>query len=256
MSILRECAKLAFTTTDLLLPSPTGPRLLIYHQVGSGTGKQMEVSTGDFTWQLDWLADNREVVDLDTAISRWDDPDSDRLVVLTFDDGYEDTYTTAFPLLQERTIPFTLYIASQMVESSADDGSLTWRQIEEMAESELLTVGAHTHTHRDLRTAGYQETRGEIEQSNTLIEQRLGVTPMHFAYPWGYWAEPAHRAVSENYETAVLGAPPRPTGFDPHRIYRFPVQLSDGTRWFPSRLRGGLLGEEWLRRRIRGYKGP
>lgn len=259
MSFLRDCAKLGFTAADLVLPTPEGPRLLIYHQVGTGSSRQMAVTVSDFTWQLGWLTDNREVVGLAQALERWNEPGADRLVVLTFDDGYEDLFTTAFPLMKERDLPFTLYVATEMVETvRGEEGtrSLTWDQIATMLGSGLLTIGAHTHTHRDLRSATFEETVSELERSNNLIVERLGVEPRHFAYPWGYWSPRAHDAVSSTYETAVLGGPLRRSDHDPHMIHRFPVQLSDGTRWFRSRLRGGLVGEEWVRRRLRGYDGP
>lgn len=258
MSLLRQVAKATFAAADLLLPTPTGPRLLIYHNVGTRGGRQMEVSREDFIWQLNWLVVNREVVDLETAVRRWTEPGADRMVVLTFDDGYEDTYTTAFPLMRERGIPFTLYVATDMIERGPEAGvhPLGWGQIREMLDTGLLTLGAHTHTHRDLRGVEQEDVLRELEVSNDIIEQRTGVTPRHFAYPWGYWAERAHGAVAETYETAVLGAPLWRSGFDTHQIFRFPVQLSDGARWFYARLSGGLLLEEWTRRRLRGYRGP
>lgn len=258
MSLLRQVGKAAFAMADVALPTPRGPRLLIYHQVGTGTGKQMEVSREDFIRQLNWLVGNREIVDLETAVRRWTEPDADRMVVLTFDDGYQDTYTTAFPLMRERGIPFTLYVATEMVErgSEASNHPLSWAEIREMLDTGLLTIGAHTHTHRDLRAVEYAEVVEELGVSNDTIEQRTGVAPRHFAYPWGYWAEQAHRAVAETYKTAVLGAPLWRSDFDAHQIYRFPIQLSDGARWFPARLRGGLIMEEWTRRRLRGYSGP
>jgi len=258
MSVLRQVAKLVFATTDLLLPSPRGPRILIYHQVGKGLGRQMEVTTGAFSWQLEWLAENREVVSLDTAIERWHEPGADRLVVLTFDDGYRDTYTTAFPLLVERSLPFTLYLSTQMIESGlAESGEpLQWPQIEAMVDSGLVTVGSHTHTHRDLRSTRADETAWEIESADSIIESRLGVQPRHFAYPWGYWGESAHNLVRQRYESAVLGAPTSTSSFDPHKIHRHPIQLSDGITWFGARLGGGLAMEEVVRRRLRGYKGP
>ena len=43
-----------------------------------------------------------EIVDLETAIERRGEPDADKLFVLTFDDGFEDVYHNAFPLLKER----------------------------------------------------------------------------------------------------------------------------------------------------------
>lgn len=218
----------------------------------------MEVTTEAFTWHLQWLIENREVVSLDSAIQRWHELDAERLAVLTFDDGYLDTYTTAFPLLRERNLPFTLYLSTQMIESGVADGSepLQWQQIEAMVESGLATVGAHTHTHHDLRMASEDKTLWEVETSDSVIERRLGLRPRHFAYPWGYWSSSAHSVVSRVYESAVLGAPRSRTRFDPHMIHRFPVQLSDGTAFFGPRVRGGLLLEERIRRRARGYRGP
>ncbi|MGH3651227.1 MAG: polysaccharide deacetylase family protein [Acidimicrobiia bacterium] len=259
MSVLRSAAKTFFAATDLLFPSPRGPRILIYHQVGAGLGRQMEVTTEAFSWQLEWLAQNREVVSLDTAIERWHEPDADRLAVLTFDDGYRDTYTTAFPLMAERRVPFTLYLSTEMIESGSNEGGaepLQWQQIEAMVDSGLVTVGSHTHTHRDLRLASEDETLWEVESADSIIEERLGVRTRHFAYPWGYWGESAHKVVRQRYESAVLGAPTSRSSFDPHRIHRYPIQLSDGTAWFGARLGGGLVLEERLRRRLRGYDGP
>jgi len=246
-----------------LLPSPRGPRILIYHQVGADLARQMEVTVEDFIWQLDWLVRNRRVVDLELAVTEWDSAGSEDLVVLTFDDGYEDTYTTAFPLLLERGLPFVLYLATEPIETGASLGSgegaipLTWDMISEMMASGLVTIGAHTHTHKDLRAASEEEALEEIEVSNQLIEDRLGETPRHFAYPWGYWSERAHPTVTRTYETAVLGGSPRPRPHPPmHQIHRYPVQLSDGTRFFEARLQGGLRMEELARRRLRGYRGP
>ena len=261
MRLIRQVGKAVFAGADVFLPSPQGPRILIYHQVGSRLGRQMEVTVGDFIWQLDWLAQNREVVSLDTALQRWDEPGSENLVVLSFDDGYRDTYSTAYPLMKERGMPFTLYLATEKVETG--DGligaePLTWDQIEEMVASGLVTIGSHTHTHADLRTLAADGIIREIETNNRLLESRLESSPVHFAYPWGYWSEPADHVVRSTYVSAVLGAPSlfRTTRFDPYFLHRFPVQLADGRSWFTRRLHGGLLMEEEARRLLRRYRLP
>ena len=258
MTVLRDAAKFLFAAIDQFLPTPEGPRILIYHQVGLGRGLQMEVEREDFEWQLDWLLANREIVGLETAIRRWNEPGSERLVVLTFDDGYRDTFTTAFPLLKQRAIPFVLYIATGMIDAPARPTdappSLGWGEIEAMMDGGLVTVGAHTHTHRDLRRAEQDEIWWELETADSGLAQRLGIRVRHFAYPWGYWSRAAHEVVAVRYETAVLGSPRSRSDFDAHRIHRYPVQLSDGSRFFEARLEGGLLIEERLRRRIRGYR--
>jgi peptidoglycan/xylan/chitin deacetylase (PgdA/CDA1 family) len=126
-----------------------------------------------------------------------------------------------------------------------------------MLESGLLNLGAHTHTHADLRDLDRATVADEIEESNELIRSRVGVSPVDFAYPWGYWSESAASVVDHAYATAVLGGSPRAKRpLDPHRVPRFPVQRSDGIEYFSARLEGGLLAEEWVRRRLRGYRGP
>ena len=256
-------SKTIFTVGDLLGSRPSGPRVLIYHQVGAGLGRQMEVTLDDFTRQLDWLVDNREIVDLTTAISRWPDPGSERLVVLTFDDGYRDTYEVAFPLLEERGCQFTLYLSTEHIENPISRNgvdvapALTWPQVRAMVGSGLGVVGAHTHTHADLRRLAADEIEVELDRSDSLIEDRVGIRPAHFAYPWGYWSSEAEPFVKARYASAVLGGSPKPSAIpDVHRIHRYPVQLSDSFTFFRSRLSGGLRMEESLRRRLRGYRGP
>lgn len=217
----------------------------------------MEVKSRDFGKQLDWLAQNRNVVDIDTALSRWEDPNSDRMVVLTFDDGYRDTYTTAFPLLQERGFPFTLYLSTESVETgralgpSPQADPLRWSDVEAMLASGLVTIGSHTHRHRDLRLSDSDEIEYELTVSDALIAERVGVVSRHFAYPWGYWSAQADALVRERYDSAVLGGSPRPHPRPgAHEVHRYPVQLDDGFTFFKARVTGGLALEEWVRHRL------
>ena len=259
----KQAVKLAAAAGDKVVGPLRGPRILIYHQVGAGTGLEMEVTTDDFRRQLDWLGENGEVVDLETAVSSRSLPRSSRMFVLTFDDGYADMYHHAFPLLRERGLAFTLYLTSGPIETRKplrEDGRaepLTWDQVGEMAEQGRVTIGAHTHTHPDLRSIDEAEVAEEVTVSNRLIEDRLGVEPRHFTYPWGYWSPQADRVVRSAYETATLGSGKAVTGAtDPLLLNRVPVQLSDGITFFRHRMVGGLRLEDRVRRLVRGYRGP
>lgn len=256
-------AKTAFAVADLARSTPSGPRILIYHRIGEFHGQQMEVKTEDFIWQLNWLSENRRITSLDDAVARWDEPGSENLVVLTFDDGYDDTYSTAFPIMAEGGIPFVLYISTSHVESGIPLNPATgaqplgWAAINEMAQSGLMTIGAHTHTHADFRNLSSDDVESELAVSDELIESRTGVRPVHFAYPWGYWSRHAANVVQKRYQSAVLGAASTgQTSLSHYEIHRYPVQLSDRSAFFKARLRGGLLLEEQIRRRLRGYEGP
>lgn len=262
MSFGRVMTKAVFAAGDLIAPPPPGPRVLIYHQVGTDHGHQMEVDEAHFTRHLTWLERERELVDLDTAVSRWEEPGSDRFVVITFDDGYRDVYTTAFPLLRARGLPFVLYVSTALVDGSPGDGEfsgdpLSWDQVAEMVGTGLVTVGAHTHSHPDMRGISASQVAEELQKSDGIIENRVGVRPRHFAYPYGFWSETADGLVRERYATAVLGGTPRPPArSDPHLIHRYPIQKSDGDVFFRARVRRGLRLEEAVRRRIKGYRGP
>jgi len=263
VSLTRTAVKAASALTDAFVPSPPGPRILIYHQVDAGLGREMEVHLEDFRRQLIWLSANRQVVDLGEALVRWAEPGSERMVVLTFDDGYRDTFTTAFPLLLEHGFPFTLYLATESIETGVSLGPaeraepLSWDQIGTMLESGLLTVGAHTHRHLDLRRLSIDQVEDELGTSDDLIETQLGVRPAHFAYPWGFWSPSSDRPVTDRYSSAALAGSRRANrDLEPHLLHRYPVQLSDGFRFYRARLRGGLRLEEILRRRLKGYKGP
>jgi peptidoglycan/xylan/chitin deacetylase (PgdA/CDA1 family) len=263
VDLARPVAKTVFAAADLLQRKPPGPRILIYHQIGAGLGRQMEVTRDDFVRQLDWMQDYGEIVDLDTALDRRGQPGSDRLIALTFDDGYRDTYDRAFPLLKERNLPFTLYLATESIETGTPltpggrADPLTWDQISEMHESGLATIGAHTHTHVDMRELTMPRIDEELGVSNSLIEQRLGVEPASFAYPWGYWAEDADETVRSLYDSAVLGAgAPVTADRSCHLINRVPVQLSDGVFYFTKKALRGFWLEDRVRRRLRSYVGP
>lgn len=258
---VRQMAKAVFAVLDRFHKPRPGPRVLIYHQVGTGLGAQMGVTVDDFEWQLQWLAKNRSVVSLDEAIDRWDDPESSDLVALSFDDGFSDTFTTAFPRLVDHAFPFALFVASGIIGQPDWEGRgrpLDWDQIGQLHSSGLVTLGAHTHSHVDLRRSSVAHAAREIALSDQEMLKQVGVRPRHFAYPWGYWSADVDPLVRDRYESAFVGSPHlrAGSGFDPHIVHRVPIQLSDGRRWFPARLHGGLLAEETVRRRLRGYSGP
>lgn len=258
-SLPRKASKGLFAGLDLFARPLSGPRLLIYHQIGGGSKLEMEVDPEAFHRQLDLLASRYEVVPLTTAL----DSRADDTVVLTFDDGYRSLYEIAYPLMAERGMSFTLYLTTEPVETGrplrdhSGSDALTWEMIREMADSGYLTVGAHTHTHPDIRLIDRSTLCYELEQSDSLIEQRLGIVPHHFAYPWGYWSPETDAVIRGRYRSAALGSRmPWQASFDDHLIHRIPIQFSDGWVWFRHRIRRGLVFEEVVRRRLRGYSGP
>lgn len=262
MSRLEVLARSAVKSLAHILDSRyvrPGPRILIYHQVNAGLGREMEVTLAAFEAQMTHLSESERVVRLEDALAS----PSERSVVITFDDGYRDTFETAFPILRALDLPFTLYLATESIETGSPIGPttgadpLSWRQVEAMTDQADVTIGAHTHTHRDLRGLDQSIVAHELETSDALIESRLGQRPRHFAYPWGYWSQTADALVASRYDSAVLGGGQpvsERSGF--HRLNRVPIQLSDGVAGFHRKLVHGGRSEERIRRLLKGYRGP
>ena len=259
--VLRTAAKGSFAAADLFLGDWPGPRILIYHQIGAGTGRQMDLTTEMFRGHVEWLLDHGRIVGFGDALSGADDPESNRQFVLTFDDGYADFYENGFPLLREKGIPFTLYLTSGHIETGEvlhpGDRPLSWDQVDEMLTTGLVTLGAHTHTHPDLRRLPVDQIEEEIGESNRLIELRTGQKPEHFAYPKGHWDEVAEKVIRAEYTTAVLGGgSPVSQDTDPFRIGRVPVQRSDRHFFFTRKMARGMRLEERVRSLVKGYRNP
>ncbi len=86
-------------------------------EVGDGTIPAMLVSTRTLEQQIDWLARRYDFVSLDEAAAQATNPSprAKPLAAITFDDGYEDVYRNAFPLLQRKGIPFAVFIVTSLV---------------------------------------------------------------------------------------------------------------------------------------------
>ena len=226
-----------------------GATLLIYHRVGGGTRDELDLPVPAFARQLEQL-EGHDVVALDTALDRLDSGDSRPSVVLTFDDGFEDVHAHAWPLLRERGLPFTVYLASGYVsqpmvwEGSTAKGStgmgMSWAQLGEMVDSGLCTVGNHTH-HHVLPAA---LTAEELDACSAAIREHLGVTPEHFTYPWGIPVPGREHLLRARFRSASTGELGRNLPDTTRlRLKRVPVRQSDPERFFVAKLVGNLAPE-------------
>ena len=223
-----------------------GATLLIYHRVGGGTRDELDLPPAALARQLE-LLDGHDVVPLDTALDRLDAGDTRPTVVLTFDDGFEDVHRNAWPMLKERGLPFTVYLASGFVsrpmvwEGSTAQGTagrgMSWAQLGEMADSGLCTIGNHTHRH--VRPEVLAED--ELDACTDAVERHLGITPAHFTYPWGIPVPGMEAALRERFRSASTGELGRNLpGTDRMRLARVPVRQSDPEAFFTAKLVGEL----------------
>lgn len=122
-------------------------------------------------------------------------------IILTFDDGYRDFYTDAFPLLQKYNVKATNYVIANHIGRS---GNLTADMIKELIASGLVTIGAHTLNHPDLVSLSRERAWEEIVGSKEKLEKEFGIKVLDFAYPYGFFNNQVANLVKQaGYESAT-----------------------------------------------------
>ncbi len=101
--------------------------------------------------------------------------------VITFDDGYNDNYTYAYPILKKYGFPAIVFLISDQI---GLPGFLTWPQVKEMDAGGFM-AGAHTRHHPYLPDIPLDRAQDEIMGSKRIIEENLGKRIDYFSYPSG-----------------------------------------------------------------------
>jgi peptidoglycan/xylan/chitin deacetylase (PgdA/CDA1 family) len=235
-------------------PAPAGVVGLIYHRVGRSSHLEIDLPRGLFAEQMAALSDRAVTIDAALEALATGSTPGPAPVFVTFDDGTADFVDVALPILVEHRVPVVLYAATAFIEEGrpfAHAGTpASWSGLADAVSTGLVTVGSHTHTHTLLDRIAPDDVADELDRSRQLIEDRLGVSAAHFAYPKAVLGSPeAERAVRERFRSAAL-AGTRVNAFgatDPHRLARSPIQVSDGMRWFTAKVGGGMALEDRLR---------
>jgi len=126
----------------------------------------------------------------------------ERPIILTFDDGYRDAYTEAFPALQRAGFVGTFFLITQPIDAK-NSAYLTWDQVVEM-HAAGMDMEAHGYTHMDLRGRDADYLVWQMLGPKEAIEERTGDTVRFFCYPSGSYDELAIRVLhSAHYWAAV-----------------------------------------------------
>jgi len=142
------------------------------------------VNSKAFAWQMKFLAKHHyHVISFDDYIQsiKKGVAFQRNTVVIHFDDGYEDNYTNAFPILKEYEFPATIFLVS---DSIGREPFLKWDQIKEM-EKFGIDFGGHTRRHAYLPDMNQAAAVDEIAGCKKVIEGQLGHEIKYFVYPSG-----------------------------------------------------------------------
>jgi peptidoglycan/xylan/chitin deacetylase (PgdA/CDA1 family) len=124
-------------------------------------------------------------------------------IILTFDDGYEDNYAIALPLLRKYRSTAVIYMVADNKRRTnywdADEPQVPLMAVEQMREMAQAGIefGSHTITHARLTKISLAAARKEIKESKLRLERMLGQEVVSFAYPYGALNESCKKLVEE-----------------------------------------------------------
>lgn len=233
--------------------------VLTYHSI-DGSGSPVSIDPADFRRHVRWLA-TRAVRTVPLA-EILDVPDDEDAVAVTFDDGFANVATEAWPLLEDAGIPATVFVVADRVGGTNDWSHGGHRGIPRLPLADWETLGrlaergaaiaSHGRTHVRLDGLDADRLEEEVAGSAAAIERAIGARPDAFAYPYGSADRAAVARVEATYARAVTtDLRPVAAGDLPHRIPRLDAFYfrEPGTleRWGSPAQRGRL----WVRRRAR-----
>jgi peptidoglycan/xylan/chitin deacetylase (PgdA/CDA1 family) len=164
--------------------------ILMYHEVSDHSEPSKKkrhtnpaycISANQFREQMEYIHNNSyKSLTLNELLDIRNDAHK-KSVILTFDDGWNNTYTNAFPILKELGLTATVFVITDLV---ASPNYLSWQNLVEMTERGI-SIQSHTVTHQPLAELKANEIKYELEQSKKIIENHLGTLVDIISAPHG-----------------------------------------------------------------------
>lgn len=106
-------------------------------------------------------------------------------IVITFDDGYEDNFTNAYPILQKYHLQANIMVATGLLGGQGNNSYFSWGELKQMVGSGLISAYDHTWSHYPTGSAGQDKDQFEIMTAKSQLESNIGKPIDIFAYPYG-----------------------------------------------------------------------
>ena len=213
--------------------------ILMYHAIDAAPGPT-SIEPAVFADQMAALAASGLPVLRMDALADHLSHGTGRAVAITFDDGFDDFATRAWPVLRRHGFPAMVYLVSDLA-GGVEDWThcqapprklMDWDTIRRLA-AEGADFGNHTATHPDLSRIGTESALAEIDRASDRIGRELGARPAHVAPPYGHSTPTVRAALAGRFATSVgtrLGS--AGPGSDLHDLPRLEMfYFTDPGRW-------------------------
>jgi len=248
--------------------------ILMYHSIQDENGGghpyyETNTSPRVFAQHMNFLRENNyRVIGLEEAARILaGNGDSQKSVVITFDDGFADFYSQAFAILSEHGFTATVFVVTDLLKTQRTmfNGKqcLTLSETREL-HAHGITIGSHTATHPELKLMQPDAVENELSNSKKTLEDALGAPVNSFSYPFAFpeanrkfvsmLADLLNKCHYQNGVCTILGT--AKPGMSRWFLPRLPVNSWDDPRFFRAKLEGGydwLHGPQYLIKTLQGF---
>jgi peptidoglycan/xylan/chitin deacetylase (PgdA/CDA1 family) len=193
--------------------------ILMYHHVApinfEARNPDLYVSPEQFELQLKFLKNNGyRTITFDELLAHWDNDDKlpKKSVILTFDDGFENNYIHAFPLMKKYEAVGTIFPVADFIgnyytwskrKNNPPERLLNWDQILKLHEYGFK-FGSHGCTHADLSIFPDKEVFDQLKFSKEILEEKINTKVGVLAYPYGSFTKRTIEiAIDAGYKCAL-----------------------------------------------------
>ena len=183
--------------------------ILMYHSISPDINK-LTVSEKNFELQMRFLSNNNYKSicfdDLDFLDKK------SKYFIITFDDGYENVFKYALPILKKYKFTSTCFFVTKYIgkHNDWDEKNIYYYKQKIMSLEQILTwhnsgmsVGAHTENHKNLSEIDNEQKKSEILNSIEYFKSKLSLNIKYFSYPFGRYDDQTLDLIKKNFKFAV-----------------------------------------------------
>ncbi|MBP2662373.1 MAG: icaB [Firmicutes bacterium] len=198
--------------------------ILNYHKVDDFY-HSLSIPPEEFEEQMKYLSENGFTTitpDQLMAYLNHDRELPENPILITFDDGYLDNFTNAYPIMKKYGFTATIFLVTNKV--GHEGNFMTWDQVRTM-QKDGFVFGSHTVSHAALTKVSREQGMMELTDSRKELEQQLGVKARYFAYPTGAYNRQIEDMVKQaGYKAAfTIRYGQAGTESNPYALERIPI---------------------------------
>ena len=183
----------------------------MYHSISNGS-HPLSVSLNNFEKQMKFMSNSGyKSINLSDLNNVYNEHEK-KYFIITFDDGYEDIYINALPILKKYSYQSICFFVPEFIgkyniwdENKEDFIKLNLMNIGQIKNwsNEGMYVGSHTSSHKNLNKINYNEKLYQILSPKKFFFEKLSLNINSFSYPFGQFDNESVEIVKKNYDFAV-----------------------------------------------------